>query len=46
LPYVHPELRKVLLRSVSESEAAAAGWSSREPVFIPEWVEKVPVTVS
>jgi hypothetical protein len=30
-----------LLQSISESAATAPGWSGREPVFWPEWVEKV-----
>jgi hypothetical protein len=46
LPYLHPALRKRLLGSITAGEAAANGWSSREAVFNPEWVEKVPVTVS
>ena len=42
LPCVHPELRKQLLVSLDASAIAANGWSIREPVFVPEWVEKVP----
>lgn len=45
LPYLHPRQRKTLLGSLTESEAAAAGWSSRRPLFSPEWVDKAPVTV-
>jgi hypothetical protein len=45
LPYLHPATRKSLLRSITEGDAAAPGWSHREPSFIPEWVEKVPVAV-
>ena len=41
LPAIHPDLRKVLLQSVSEAAATAAGWSPKEPVFFPSWVEKV-----
>ena len=41
LPHLHPERRRSLLQSISESAATAPGWSSREPVFWPEWVEKV-----
>jgi hypothetical protein len=41
LPHLHPERRRILLQSISESAATAPGWSSREPVFWPEWVEKV-----
>ena len=45
LPYLHPALRKVLLRSIAESAAAAPGWSNQNSVFTPEWVEKVPEAV-
>lgn len=41
LPHLHPDRRRILLQSISESAATAAGWSNREPVFWPEWVEKV-----
>lgn len=41
LPHLHPEKRRALLQSISEAAATAAGWSNREPVFYPEWVEKV-----
>ncbi len=46
LPYLNPALRKILLRSINESDVLAGGWSSLAPVFRPEWVDKVPVTVS
>ena len=46
LPGLHPAHRKSLLASISAGDAAAAGWSIREAAFTPEWVEKVPVTVS
>jgi hypothetical protein len=46
LPYIHPELRKTLLGSISAEEAAAVGWSSRNPAFVPEWVDEVEITVS
>jgi len=46
MPGLHPQMRKSLLRSITEREAGAAGWSCREPAFYPEWVEKVPVPVS
>jgi hypothetical protein len=45
LPSIHPSTRKNLLGSVAASDIAAAGWSSRDSAFTPEWVEKVPVTV-
>jgi hypothetical protein len=41
LPHLHPERRRALLQSISEAAATAAGWSTREPSFYPEWVEKV-----
>jgi len=41
LPYLHPSRRRGLLQSISEAAATAPGWSSREPAFFPEWVEKV-----
>lgn len=44
LPHLHPEKRRLLLQSISEAAATAAGWSNREPVFYPEWVDKVDVT--
>lgn len=46
LPFLHPEQRSVLLGSIKSHEATAAGWSSRESAFYPEWVEKVPESVS
>jgi len=45
LPHLHPDTRRELLASISESAATAAGWSIREPVFLPEWVDKVDSTV-
>lgn len=46
LPHLHPDRRRVLLQSMSESAATAPGWSAREPRFYPEWVEKIDVTRS
>lgn len=43
LPCIHPELRGELLASLRDRDATSFGWSSREPVFFPEWVEKVPL---
>ena len=40
LPHLQPDQRIGLLATVAEA-AAAPGWSSREPGFLPEWVEKV-----
>ena len=40
LPQIRPERRKRLLQSISEAAATAPGWSTREPCFYPEWVEK------
>ncbi len=41
LPHLHPEVRRKLLQSISEAAATASGWSNRQPVFYPKWVEKV-----
>jgi len=45
MPCVHPELRAELLQSVRVRDMAEAGWVSREALFFPEWVEKVPAAV-
>ncbi|MGB3167393.1 MAG: hypothetical protein WBA68_11525, partial [Alteraurantiacibacter sp.] len=39
LPQIAPERRKMLLQSLSEAAATAAGWSSREPSFFPERID-------
>lgn len=41
LPSIHPDKRRGLLQSISEGVATAAGWSGREPSFVPEWIEKI-----
>ncbi len=41
LPQIRPDRRKMLLQSISEAAATAPGWSTRAPVFYPEYVEKV-----
>jgi hypothetical protein len=41
LPHLHPNQRKILLQSISETAATAPGWSAREPIFFPAWVEKI-----
>ena len=46
LPCVHPDQRKMLLQSIPVADVTAAGWSSREPSFYPEWVEKVSEAVN
>ena len=46
LPHLHPQRRRLLLQSISEAAATAPGWSGREPVFFPEWVEKVEIAVA
>ena len=43
LPSVHPDLRAELVQSLTLQDVAAAGWTRREPLFFPEWVEKVPL---
>jgi hypothetical protein len=45
MPCVHPELRAELLQSVTVPDMAARGWVSREAIFFPEWIEKVPLAV-
>ena len=40
LPQIRPDRRKQLLHSISEAAATAPGWSTREPFFFPEWIEK------
>ena len=46
LPHLHPERRRALLQSISEAAATAPGWSTREPTFYPEWVEKVDLSAA
>ena len=46
LPHLHPDTRRRLLQSISEAAATAPGWSNREPVFYPEWVEKIDTTTA
>ena len=41
LPLLHPDLRRTLLQSITERAATAPGWSSKPPIFYPEWVEKI-----
>jgi hypothetical protein len=45
LPCIHPELRAELIGSLSKTDVDAPGWSSREANFIPEWIEKVPLSL-
>lgn len=40
LPTLEPNRRKLYLETLPEAAAVAPGWSIREPVFYPEWVEK------
>lgn len=46
LPHLHPDRRRILLQSVSETVATKPGWSNREPAFYPEWVEKVDLVIA
>jgi hypothetical protein len=41
LPHIRPDRRKHLLQSISEAAATAPGWSSRAPIFYPEWIDKM-----
>ena len=45
LPHIRPDKRRALLQSISEAAATAPGWSNREPVFYPEWVDKIDTRV-
>ena len=45
LPSIHPEQRAELIQSLTVRDVASAGWASLEPVFFPEWIEKVPLAV-
>lgn len=40
LPQIEPDRRKALLQTLSEAAATAAGWSTREPGFYPEYIEE------
>lgn len=39
LPLIRSDRRRALLQSISEAAATAQGWSTRAPVFYPEFVE-------
>lgn len=45
LPSLHPSLRRMLLKSISEADATSAAWSAREPGFFPEWIDQDELTV-
>jgi hypothetical protein len=45
LPHLHPDMRRTLLQSVTDAAATAADWSPSDPVFIPDWVDKVELAV-
>src|ERR1044072_3421473 len=45
LPHLPPDRRRTLLPSIRGAAATAPGRSHRPPVFFPEWVEKVDMTV-
>lgn len=40
LPSLEPTRRRALLETIPEAVATAPGWSSKEPVFFPEWIDK------
>jgi hypothetical protein len=40
LPSLEPARRRALLETIPEAVATAPGWSTREPVFFPEWIDK------
>jgi hypothetical protein len=41
MPLLHANERKNLLHAISEQSACCDAWSKFEPMFFPEWVEKV-----
>lgn len=45
LPQLHPLHRRLLLDSLPGSALSAPGWSCREPVFYPQWVEKTDAAI-
>ena len=45
LPHLHPEHRLQLVLTMPQEAVTAPGWSSREPRFLPIWVEKVDQSV-
>lgn len=46
MPSIHPGLRKQLMGSIPLHAVTTAGWSTRAPLFYPEWVEKVAEAVN
>lgn len=44
-PNLHPEDRRILFESLGDA-ARVAGWSAREPRFVPDWVDKVDAPIS
>lgn len=45
LPCIHPELRAELMGSLSRAEIIETCSNGGEATFVPEWVEKVPVSL-
>lgn len=41
LPHLHPDRRRILLKSIDEGVATATSWSGKEPSFYPQWVDKI-----
>lgn len=41
LPNIHPQIRLELLSSIDRRTAGASHWSLREPLFFPQWVERL-----
>jgi hypothetical protein len=46
MPHLHPDRRRLLIKSLPENILTATSWSGREPSFYPQWVEKVDETRS
>lgn len=46
MPHLHPDRRRLLMKSLPDAMLTATSWSGREPSFYPQWVEKVDETRS
>ncbi|HEY1607538.1 MAG TPA: hypothetical protein VGF77_18270 [Allosphingosinicella sp.] len=45
LPHLHPQVRSTLLATLTDAAATASSWSRREPVFFPDWVDKIELVI-
>lgn len=46
LPHLHSEHRRRLLQTLDAPTIAASVWSGLEPVFLPEWVDKIDAVIA